>query len=132
MTTEPTQSAAASPATQRALAAFKIERLNCAQSVLRGFQPQLAIPEEAIHRAKDLGKGRADGGRCGSLHAALQLAADDQTQRRIVEGFVAKAESELCKEIRQKRRLTCAQCVELAADLLSQNRISIQGDPKCP
>lgn len=117
---------------QRAVTAYRVERLNCAQSILRAFQPQMDLPEEAIRQAKRLGKGQAEGGRCGALHAALHLAGGEAARQKIAEAFVAQAEAQACKDIRQKRRMTCAQCVELAASLLTQHLANAPSESKCP
>jgi hypothetical protein len=104
---------------QRAIAAFKTERLNCAQSVLRAFQPEKGIPEDAIQRARQLGQGRAAGGCCGALHAACDLAEDEAQRSRLRAAFAAKAGSEKCREIRKSGTLSCEQCVRLAAELVA-------------
>ncbi len=107
---------------QRAIAAYKTERLNCAQSILRAFQPQCGIPEEAVQQARQSGGGRADEGRCGALHAALQLAGDDTTRSQVRKAFVAKTGTETYRGIRKNKALTCEQCIELAAALLTEHR----------
>ena len=103
---------------EKSIKAFKDERLNCAQSIMRGFQEQKNISEQAISDAKSLGGGRADAGNCGALHAALQLTGDDDKVCEVLNNFVEKAGSGRCREIRKKKILSCAQCVELAAKLL--------------
>ena len=104
---------------RRAIAAFKIERLNCAQSILRAFQAERGISEEAIRKAGNLGHGRAQGGYCGALHAACELIEGETGRSLLRTAFAAKAGSWECREIRKSRMLTCAQCVELAATLLA-------------
>ncbi len=94
--------------------AYHKEKLNCAQSVLKGFQPVFDVPDERISEAKAHG-----GGRCGALHSALSLVEDAKTKERLVRAFVEAAGSEACREIRRQGRLNCAGCVELAARLLA-------------
>ena len=106
---------------QRAITAYKTERLNCAQSVLRAFQQPMGLSEQTIQQAKQLGGGRAEEGRCGALHAALQLAGDEATRTRIREAFVMRAGADKCRDIRTRKSLSCAQCVELAAALLTEH-----------
>ena len=106
---------------QRAIAAYKTERLNCAQSVLRAFQHQMGVPEHAVQQAKQLGGGRAEEGRCGALHAALHLINDDARRSSVREAFVDRAGAEKCRDIRKNNFLSCAQCVELAAALLVEH-----------
>jgi len=105
---------------QRALKAYKHERLNCAQSVLRGFQHLCGIPEEHVVQAKSSGGGRAAEGRCGALHAAITIAGASLRAADLTAEFAVKAGSLYCREIRAKKKLTCAQCVELAATLLDK------------
>ena len=107
---------------QRAIMAYKTERLNCAQSVLRAFQQQMGVSEHAVEQARQLGGGRAEEGRCGALHAALQLIDGNAMRSSIREAFVTRAGSEKCREIRKRNSLGCAQCVELAAALLIEHR----------
>lgn len=97
---------------------FQERRLNCAQSIFWAFQERYKVPPEKIQEAKNYGGGRAPLGRCGALHAALELAKDPHTQEWIAKNFLEKAGSELCKEIRKQKRISCAGCVELASDLL--------------
>ena len=52
----------------------KPENWNCAQSLFKGFQEQLHIPDAEIERARALGGGRAEDGLCGALCAADYLA----------------------------------------------------------
>ena len=107
---------------QRAITAFKIERLNCAQSVLRAFQPERGISEETIRRAQRRGRGRAEGGCCGALHAACDLAEGESQRSRLRTAFAAKAGSEKCRDIRKSGTLSCEQCVGLAVELVAELR----------
>jgi hypothetical protein len=101
--------------------AFLEERLNCAQSVLRAFQEIKNLSEEQIKAAKAYGGGRAPGGRCGALHAALELISDVEGKNRLAKSFSEEAGSEICKEIRKLRKVSCGQCVELATGLAQSN-----------
>lgn len=106
---------------QRAVQAYTTERLNCAQSILRAFQQQGNITEETIQAFKHLGHGKAEAGRCGALHAALELAGDETVRGKIREAFIAKAQAESCSDIRKAKSIPCVQCVELAAALLVEH-----------
>ena len=103
---------------ERALIAFRTRKKNCAQSVLFGFQELLAIPDADIEAARKLGHGRAEEGRCGALHAALQLSQNSMTKEQLKQVFKNTAGSEHCREIRAGRQSTCDACVELAAAIL--------------
>lgn len=84
---------------------------NCAQSVAMGCGfPEL---EEELAAC---GGGRAPGGRCGALHAALRITPEDKHEA-IIKGFVAETGSELCKEIKTVCKTPCTKCVEVAAAL---------------
>ena len=102
---------------ERAVTAYKKERLNCAQSVLRAFQQHRNIREEDIIHARLLGSGQAEDGVCGALYAALQLAGDLAVRRRLRDTFVASAGSDKCGEI----GISCVECVRLAASLLVES-----------
>jgi hypothetical protein len=107
---------------RQAVAAFKTERLNCAQSILRAFQPEKGIPEDAVRQARQLGQGRAEGGCCGALHAACELAEDEVGRSSLRAAFTARAGSEKCRDIRKSGTLSCEQCVRLAAELVAELR----------
>ena len=103
---------------ERALNAYKKERLNCAQSVLRAFQPHPKITDDDILHARHHGGGRAEEGLCGALYAALRLTDDAVACQRIRGEFVTKAGSDKCREIRRAARIPCVECVQLAASML--------------
>ena len=105
---------------QKALHAFKHEKMNCAQSVLKAFDASHDISEEDITQAKTLGGGRAPEGRCGALHAAMVLTDTPQTREDIRQAFIREAGAEACKDVREAKQLSCAQCVETAARLLAK------------
>ena len=87
---------------------------NCAQSVAMGCG-RMDLEEELAA----CGGGRAPGGRCGALHAALRITPADKHQA-IIDGFVAKNGSELCKELKTVCKTPCTQCVEVGAALAEQ------------
>ncbi len=103
---------------ERALHAYKKDRLNCAQSVLRAFQPHPNISDEDILQAKYHGGGRAEEGLCGALYAALRLTDDPATRQQLKAEFVTKAGADKCREIRRAALIPCVECVRLAASLL--------------
>jgi hypothetical protein len=97
------------------------ERLNCAQSILKAFRHRKNITQNEIDAARALGGGKAVGGVCGALHAAVLLQDDHEKKQSMRESFAERAGSELCREIRTKKIVTCTQCVELAAELLDED-----------
>lgn len=104
----------------KAMKAYTQEKLNCAQSVLRGFQEHLKLDEDQIVDARQWGGGRAENGCCGALYAAGLLIREKEAKDSIHRRFVATAGSDRCREIRQLGRLSCGECVELAAGLLAE------------
>lgn len=108
---------------ERALNAYKNERLNCAQSVLRAFQPHPDISDDDILHARHHGGGRAEEGLCGALYAALRLTDSATARQELQDEFVAKAGSDKCREIRRAARIPCVECVRLAAHLLVDGKL---------
>jgi len=94
------------------------EKLNCAQSILKAYRHRKDITQNEIDAARTLGGGKAPGGACGALHAALLLHDDAEKKQSLRESFTERAGSEQCREIRAKKIVSCAECVELAAELL--------------
>lgn len=103
---------------EKTLKAYKEEKMNCAQSILRGFQEQFNVPEEKIAEAGNWGGGRAEGGLCGALHSACRLTSDENVRQTLHECFLSEAGAERCRDIRKLGRLSCGGCVELAAKVL--------------
>jgi hypothetical protein len=104
-----------------AIHSYTKERLNCAQSILKAFRHRKDITQNEIDAAQALGGGKAAGGVCGALYAALLLHDDHDKKQSLREIFAERAGSENCREIRAKKMVTCAQCVELAAELLDED-----------
>jgi hypothetical protein len=107
----------------KSLSAYRHERKNCAQSILTGFSDICGVPNAEIDAARAVGGGRADGGVCGALHAALKLAGKNETKETLQQQFAEKAGSERCREIRRLKKLSCEGCVELAAKVLAEQEL---------
>lgn len=103
---------------QKALHAYTEERLNCAQSILRAFQEEYGLTEDAIGQARAFGGGRADEGLCGALYAALLLAKTEEEKLRLREEFRRTAGALTCHDIKRQTGYPCRDCVTLAAELL--------------
>ena len=85
---------------------------NCAQAVMEGCGGK---PEQVAEMAA-CGAGRAPGGLCGALHAALILrpeAADE-----IKAAFQREVGALTCREIKTTVGTPCPVCVETAAKLV--------------
>jgi hypothetical protein len=97
------------------------EKLNCAQAVLKAFQPERAVTDKQIAAAKGAGGGRAPGGVCGALWAVQQLLLNrPDTFASVEQAFEERAGSLACKEIRKLKRLPCRECVGVCAELLEE------------
>ena len=98
------------------------EGYNCAQAVLKAFQDQ-HISQELIDSYKKHGGGRAPGGLCGALFATQALINDPAGYKQIEAQFTEKAASVMCKDILKMKKISCAECVDTAAELLRQIRL---------
>ena len=87
---------------------------NCAQAVALGNGH-----EEQKEDLARCGGGRAPGGICGALHAALLLAPEDQREAIQAE-FQRQAGALTCREIKGQTGTPCLQCVEIATALLEK------------
>lgn len=91
------------------------KRLNCAQSVLAGFDES----DPKIGKFLGHGSGNAPDGWCGAASAALEMTGD----RALVEKtFNELAGSVKCKEIRMNRKLSCPGCVEAGAKIVEDHK----------
>jgi hypothetical protein len=107
--------------THKSVSTYRSGKQNCAQSLYCGFQDLLQVPGETIESARKLGGGKAEEGRCGALHAALDLSRHEETKDLLRSRFEELAGSQSCREIKSRKLLSCVQCVELAATVLSEN-----------
>ncbi|MCW3807542.1 C-GCAxxG-C-C family (seleno)protein [Plebeiibacterium marinum] len=98
------------------------EGYNCAQAILKAFQPEYSISEHIITKASENGTGKAENGICGALYAAHYLLKEPTNINKINQDFIVKGGSIRCKEIRRNRKLSCKECVKLAAENLQRFR----------
>jgi len=103
-------------AVEKALLA-RTNHFNCAQSVLLGWKDVYPVTDQKITDAKACGGGRAPGGLCGALWAALELVPDPEKQERIKNGFFNAAKSLYCNEIKGNT-VPCNECVKIAVELV--------------
>jgi hypothetical protein len=116
----PTKETTMDEATARSLFRGK-NKLNCAQAVLKAFQPAFGTSDREIQAFKTAGDGRAPEGLCGALHAARHLLQDPSLARELEALFERKGGSTRCKEIRKAKKLPCGDCVALAANFLQDH-----------
>ena len=84
---------------------------NCAQAVAAG-----AGREDLVESFAVCGGGKAPGGLCGALHAALALAPESEHEN-IKACFAEKAGALTCREIKSGTLFPCSECVRVAAEL---------------
>ena len=96
------------------------KKLNCCQSVIAAFTDKFLLDENRVGLFAAYGSGRAPEGECGAFYAAqfIMGAKRKDEIERFRDIFLSKAGSLKCKEIRQGRKLSCAGCVEAAAEFL--------------
>ena len=105
----------------------KPENWNCAQSLFKGFQEQLAIPDAEIERARALGGGRAEDGLCGALCAADYLAGGGH-RGELEQAFTQAFGTCRCRELK-RNKVPCPDCVRLAHRWVAA-RLEQQPDPQ--
>ena len=85
---------------------------NCAQAVAGGCNR-----EDLIEAFASMGGGKAPGGMCGALYAALEIVPENK--REIVrEKFIDFAGSDSCVTLKTCCGTACVDCVSKAADLV--------------
>ncbi|ARN57398.1 C-GCAxxG-C-C family protein [Sedimentisphaera salicampi] len=96
------------------------ERYNCAQAVLSAFRDKYAVSEDCIKSHRTSGGGRAEGGTCGALYAALMLVENNpEKAEKLCRRFEQKAGHTKCRELK-RLGFPCRECVGLAAELLAE------------
>ncbi len=96
------------------------EGFNCAQAVLKTFQERFNLSEGIIKEASSAGGGRAKDGMCGALYAVKLITEDLDPSffEKIKRNFKEETGSTFCREIRRLNKLSCRECVALAAENL--------------
>ena len=104
---------------------------NCAQTVYKSMGKHHAISKEMVRELSAKGGGRAEGGLCGALYAALQFMDCQESKDRLIEEFENQGGSTQCREIRRAKRMSCHDCVATAAEW-AENCIKKQQElPSC-
>ncbi len=97
---------------------YATERLNCAQSILKGHKEAFSVTDEKINKFLAFGSGRAEENMCGALYAALELAPTKETKDALKAAFIEHTGSSKCREIRKAGETSCVDCVRIASELL--------------
>jgi len=90
---------------------------NCAQAVAEAWHLKTGLGTGMKEQFSGCGGGRAPGGLCGALHAALHFIGDVDSEKARSEFAVRSGGHVKCREIRNAAILSCAGCVETAAEL---------------
>jgi len=90
----------------------KPKQYNCAQAVAKTFQR-----DDLVESLKSCGGGKAPGGLCGALYAAVLLAGEERNAA-VKEQFLKEIGHLECKAIRKNGRATCTDCVCRATEIL--------------
>lgn len=101
---------------------------NCAQSILKAHQALADLTDEELelhYRSK--GGGRAEGGLCGAIYAAMQLTPE-ALQPRLLERFAARTGGLTCRELKGRCGRSCRELVEVA-DTELQEVLKTDTDP---
>ncbi|MCQ2193891.1 MAG: C-GCAxxG-C-C family protein [Paludibacteraceae bacterium] len=93
------------------------ETLNCAQSIMKGFQKEFGVSDEEIEAFRAWGGGRAEGGVCGALYAA-DILLKRKGMPSISAEFAKKVGATTCKEIKGNQLCSCPNCVRIADELM--------------
>lgn len=105
---------------KHALSAFRKppEHLNCAQSVLYGYQQITGDKKFTLADLKQFSGGRAPGGLCGAVYAACLIVPESANDLK--NQFEKNIGSTLCKQIRSARKYSCETCVAHASEFLEK------------
>lgn len=109
-----TESSQCSDAASAATAAFHRppENFNCAQAVASA----LGADESVVAADSANGGGRAEGGLCGALFAALR-AVPPERREEVKSSFAKETGALACREIKGTFKTPCHLCVAAAARL---------------
>ncbi len=92
-------------------------RANCAQSVAL-----LAGREDLVADLAACGGGRAPGGLCGALHAALLLTPAEKRDE-VIETFRQEAGATTCRELKGVVKTPCQKCVAIGDAIVHATRV---------
>lgn len=96
------------------------KRGNCAVAIYTAFDPDHPVLTGDQRALRRLARGRAPGGACGALHAAVEILRRKRPElvQQFVEHFRERAGCARCRAIRRERSIECRECVRAAAEYL--------------
>lgn len=94
---------------------------NCAQAVANKWKDLYSDSNIVENYAPYVG-GRAPGGLCGALFAAMEACPSKAEE--IKAEFIALAGNATCREIKMENKTPCQTCVQIADDLVEKYKNS--------
>jgi hypothetical protein len=98
------------------------KRSSCTNSVAWAFRDKFGVDDKAFLELDMFSGGRAPEGLCGALYAVklIMERGGYGEFEKIRSAFKEAAGSDKCREIRALKKLSCAECVSMAAELLDK------------
>ncbi len=88
--------------------------MNCAQAVCHGAQR-----DDLLEPMAGCGGGKAQGGTCGALYAAMVIAGDKGED--VKKKFADLNHATTCKELKGGQKVSCHECVSTASQILEES-----------
>ncbi len=95
---------------------------NCAQAIFKSFPSKVQLTDEEIELSyRSKGGGRAEGGLCGAVYAAVEiLGKDTQKAEELKRRFKEQLGGLTCRELKAELKVPCPQCVDVADELAQE------------
>lgn len=90
---------------------------NCAQAVANKWVEKYPNKATVVSEMQANGGGRAEGGLCGALYAAMKACPEKAEE--IKAAFASRVGDVTCKEIKQNMKASCPLCVDIADEILT-------------
>ena len=91
---------------------------NCSQALAFKFASLYPDPDNVLQRFASTGAGRAPGGMCGALYAAIQAFPDAKDV--IVSRFAESTSGcTTCRDIKSIAAVPCKRCIDIAEDIIA-------------
>lgn len=91
---------------------------NCAQAVAYKWKNIYKSPDTIMDDLAFSGSGRAEGGLCGALVAAIKALPDHEEE--LTQEFAKRVGATKCMEIKMQAKTPCPKCVDMADDLIDE------------
>ena len=87
------------------------EKLNCAQSILKGFQKEFGIDDSTVAQFRAWGGGRVEG---------ANYLLEKRGLPKINAEFTQRAGAERCIDIKKENKTPCVTCVKIADEIIER------------